>query len=276
MTRLTEIAKRNVMLNILIRCGCFIALKIISLWCLFQSILRGCGIGGNEFKNLKRYKDRYIGKRCFIIAMGPSLTMEDLEKLKNEITFGMNSICKIFDQTDFRPTYYGIQDCLVYKDLNSYIKNSYSGKDNVFVSDRIKRNFRDLDKNWKVFPLNTAYNAYNRWFHNKFSVKISDDIYKIVYDGFSITISLLQIAMYMGFKEIYLIGADCNFQRDNLHFVNHEGSVDTTLNTAAERNLAGYKAAKQYADSNNIKIYNATRGGMLEIFERVNLDEILE
>ena len=37
----------------------------------------------------------------------------------------------------------------------------------------------------------------------------------------------------------------------------------------------GYKCAKDYADSHGIKIYNATRGGELETFERVDLDEIL-
>ncbi len=34
-------------------------------------------------------------------------------------------------------------------------------------------------------------------------------------------------------------------------------------------------AAKNYADSHGIKILNATRGGKLEVFERVNFDEIV-
>ena len=44
---------------------------------------------------------------------------------------------------------------------------------------------------------------------------------------------------------------------------------------AAQRNIAGYLKAKEFAEENNVKIYNATRGGALEIFERVNLDDIL-
>ena len=38
--------------------------------------------------------------------------------------------------------------------------------------------------------------------------------------------------------------------------------------------LAGYKAAKEYADTHDIKIYNSTRGGMLELFERMPLERI--
>ena len=36
--------------------------------------------------------------------------------------------------------------------------------------------------------------------------------------------------------------------------------------------MDGYKAAKQYADLHGIRICNATRGGKLEIFERVDFD----
>ena len=35
-----------------------------------------------------------------------------------------------------------------------------------------------------------------------------------------------------------------------------------------------FEVAKQYADSHEIKIYNDTRGGKLEVFERKNLDEV--
>lgn len=35
------------------------------------------------------------------------------------------------------------------------------------------------------------------------------------------------------------------------------------------RMTAGFKAAKQYIDKHNgLKIYNCTRGGMLEVFKR--------
>ena len=37
----------------------------------------------------------------------------------------------------------------------------------------------------------------------------------------------------------------------------------------------GYEAAKRYAEKNGIIIKNATRGGKLEVFERIDLDVIL-
>ena len=39
--------------------------------------------------------------------------------------------------------------------------------------------------------------------------------------------------------------------------------------------ITAYKVAKKYTERTDVKIYNATRGGMLEVFERVNLDEVI-
>ena len=39
---------------------------------------------------LKTLKGIHIGKRCFIIGNGPSLRVEDLEKIKDEYTFAAN------------------------------------------------------------------------------------------------------------------------------------------------------------------------------------------
>ena len=78
---------------------------------------------GEEYKLLRQFKDIYKEKRCFIVATGPSLQINDLEMLKNEITFSMNSIYLSYKKTDWRPTYYGIQDPLVYEKIYHEIKD---------------------------------------------------------------------------------------------------------------------------------------------------------
>ena len=68
----------------------------IKMWAFIEWItaaLRKMGVRWKKYEWLKQYKNKYDGKRCFIVATGPSLTVEDLSLLKNEITFGMNSIC---------------------------------------------------------------------------------------------------------------------------------------------------------------------------------------
>jgi hypothetical protein len=84
----------------------------------------------------------------------------------------------------------------------------------------------------------------------------------------------------MGFTKIYLLGADCNYKLEKKHFIgteNDKNEVDSKLKyLGASAMIESYKVAKVYADKHGIEIYNATRGGMLEVFERVNLDDVLK
>ena len=49
-----------------------------------------------QFLSIIACKNSQKGKRCFIIAPGPSLTKQDVNKLKGEYTFAVNSVFKIF------------------------------------------------------------------------------------------------------------------------------------------------------------------------------------
>ncbi|MFF3022045.1 6-hydroxymethylpterin diphosphokinase MptE-like protein [Gottfriedia sp. NPDC057948] len=223
----------------------------------------------SQFEKLKNLKNKHLGERCFIVATGPSLKLEDLEKLRREITFSMNSICLAFEETDWRPTYYGIQCIGNYERFEKDIKDLDS--ECKFIGEPISKH-KKIPEEFYVYPMNML-NHYV--LHKKYNSKFSDDAFAVVYDGYSIAYSLLQIAVYMGFKEIYLLGADCNYSSDlNHHFKNYD-CFDPTYSVAGIKMIHAYKEAKKYADSKDIKIFNATRGGMLEVFERVDLDDVL-
>ena len=60
------------------------------------------------------------------------------------------------------------------------------------------------------------------------------------------------------------------------HFIEHGVSDNKDrIADAAERLTVSYSAAKRYADSHGVKIFNATRGGCLELFTRVDLDAVI-
>ena len=95
-------------------------------------------------------------------------------------------------------------------------------------------------------------------------------------NGSTVVLDAIQIAAYMGFKEIYLIGTDCNYRlkSDKMYSVDH-GIRSSVQYSAGKRMINDYKAIKRYTDAWGIKVFNATRGGMLNVFPRVNLDEII-
>ena len=230
------------------------------------------GIGTKKYRKLLETKNLYLGERCFIIATGPSLTTDDIQKLRYEYTFSMNSMCLKYDELNWTPTFYGVQDARVFRTVKEHIDNKNVKYCFVDIAYKEENNKQD---NWVYFPRNSYYNAYDTHFKHKYHAKFSDNAVAEVYEGFTITCSLIQIAVYMGFKEIYLIGCDCNYTSNHAenHFVSH-GIIDPTYKEAKDRMIAGYEAAKKYADCHDVKIYNATRGGMLEVFERVSLEEI--
>lgn len=233
--------------------------------------LRSKGIGGAKYNKLLDYKGIHNGERCFIIATGPSLTMEDLESLKNENTISMNSICKLYDKTKWRPTYFAVQDNLVFEKLQELIRKHKEVP--VFISDNIPGKFK-REKEWIEFPTDTKYHSYDI-LRKKYYAKFSDDAYDIVYDGYSIAYSCIELAVYMGFKEIYLLGADCTYLGEKEHFVDC-GVEDRARKYATPKLIVGYEKVKEYADSHGIKVYNATRGGVLEVFPRVALEDVLK
>lgn len=233
---------------------------------------RKAGKTDERFIKLKEFKGMYEGKRCFIIATGPSLTISDLELLKEEYTFSMNSVCLAYEKTKWRATFFGIQDRFVYQKLESIIKNNV--KETVFIGDNLAKDFT-ISPDYIQFPLNEKYHLFEQKIGRYFA-KFSEDCYHMVYDGYSITYSLIEIAAYMGFKEIYLLGADCNYLADKSnHFIEY-GLYDRNCTSAKDRMVVAYLEAKKYAESHNIAIYNATRGGALEVFPRVNLEEVLK
>ena len=275
MTKLTNLAQKNFVLGIIIKPAVWFSLLLINLWYEVTGYLRIHGLNGKKYKDILALRDKYKNNRCFILCTGPSLTVSDLEMLQDEFTFGMNSICLLADKTTFRPTFYGCNDLGVYKKLEKELSSFCGDTIEVFVSDRIKRHC-SINPQWHVFPENVAYHTYDRWFKKDFWCKFSDDCYKTVYGMHSITHSLIQIAAYMGFSEIYLLGADCNFpQGQKIHFQDY-GVPDTTIDSARERNIAGYKEIEKQMNMHNFKVFNATRGGALEVFERVNFDSLFE
>ena len=231
------------------------------------------GFDDVRYSKLRAMKGAYLGKRCFITCTGPSLTIEDLEKLGNEYVFGMNSICLIHDKTQWKPDFFGIQDVKVFDKVKDTLLSTDNGI--VFAPYDYRLNRKTPDS-WVYFHMSGAYHLYDRKYKDKFWTEFSDDCYATVFDGFSVTFSLLQIAIYLGFDEIYLIGADCSYQGKKHHFIEH-GHLTSVKDaaTAGDRNIISYLKAKEYADAHGIKIVNVTRGGMLEVFPRMALEDVL-
>lgn len=247
---------------------------IIDIYDIEKFIYYNCNL------ELKKYKNIHKGKRVFIIGNGPSVKIEDLDTLYDakEICFGLNKIYKIFSKTNWRPNY----TCITDMNVISAIDNDLSlllNESTVFMADRyLYFNFSKVKDVQYVHLISEEYVPN----FPGFSKNIEDGVYL----GYSVTYDLaLQIAAYMGFAEIYLIGMDHNIVGETTDKRNHfitdyfteeeilsyrKGNITANFEAI---NIA-YKKAEVYSRKNGFRIFNATRGGKLEIFERVDFDSL--
>lgn len=224
-----------------------------------------------SFNKILSYKNKYKNKRCFIIGTGPSLEINQLELLKNEYTFSMNSIVLSFKDTSWRPTYYFIQDGRAFKKLKDKILPL--DKKDIFIGINYRYDGVKIDD--KEFYKCNFYPLYMRPDEKIYKIKFSDDCYEIVWDGTTVVYSILQMAMYMGFSEIYLMGIDCDYtsgdKKNIVEYVNNTNNIITE-----SKMLYTFSLAKQYANKKGIKIYNLNEKGNLYMYSRKNLFEVLK
>lgn len=226
---------------------------------------------------LEQFQGIHKGKRCFIVATGPSLTVADLNTLhkNNEICISMNGIFSVFESTDWRPDYYMISDgqaAINWKDmiLSSDIKAK-------FISDTAW-NFNDEERTESIFQWHLIKQSHLlKAGEEKKLPEFSADFSRGTYSGRTITYDgALQLAVYMGFSEICLLGVDCNYKRGSQNNYFYQEKEKDNIDHDEERMIVAYQSARNYADSHGIKIYNATRGGMLEVFDRVDFDSLFK
>lgn len=223
--------------------------------------------------------------KCFIIGNGPSLTVDDLSKVKNCYTFASNGIYKIFDKTDWRPTYYFVQDSIAVREVFNFHQNIIDEVKFMFVSMNFYNSFPEIVLNSE--KLRIMYIRFKPPFNDRYC--FSNDITKEVFEGLSVTYSMIQTAVYMGFKTIYLLGMDHSFSlevdrdgkilkqtisQDN-HFYSDHNTKENGHPTKIGEITKAYQSASDYCNKNGIQIYNATRGGKLEVFKRVDFDNLL-
>jgi hypothetical protein len=233
-------------------------------------------------EKLAGLKDKFKGERCFIIGNGPSLNLCDLTKLNKEYSFGVNGIFYKTKELGFKPYFYTVEDNHVVADNLEEI-NKFECKYRFFPYQY--KNTIKLDERTILLPMDTGF---YREHHPSYCIpRFSKDISDVVYAGQSVTIMNLQIAYYLGFSEVYLIGMDfsytlpestvvegCNYtsQEDDInHFhPDYFGKGKKWHDPQLERVLANYQKCKEAFEEDGRKIINATIGGKLEVFQRVD------
>jgi len=233
-------------------------------------------------KRIRKMHNAFDG-RCFIVANGPSLTPSDLDVLNenNEFSFGMNRIFKMFERTKWTPFFYVCEDINIFHGSIDQINSIDTKHKFIPINHLLFNNIRIKDAIYFYMNYDKSKDSF---------LSFSENIDKKIDAHGTVTFTCINIAVYLGFKEIYLLGVDHNYRVT----INEDGNkvVDENVNDYfcdgydddikdevvhdMKRNTLAYNQAKEYCDIHGIKVFNATRGGKLEVFPRVDFDSLFE
>lgn len=295
MENIRQKIKKNKVLYTIAHYGKYIVYWFYEKWACFawaiksRSLQNGIIKQDPRFEGIKKLKNTHVGERCFIVATGPSVKMEDLEALEGEFTISMNSILNVLPNVRYRPDIYICQDNDVFKALKDKHglldpKQIFIGIGNINTAFARCNIMKDVEKYMDInlFHNDVASIIWQFMFRDvsRIRFKFSDDCYRDIKDGTTVTYSAVQLAAYMGFKEIYMIGVDCNYSGKLMHIGEYNAvgfrMPDSFCNTVADKFNNLFGNAEKILKKRGVSLYNATRGGNLTAVTRIDFDELVK
>jgi len=210
---------------------------------------------------MNRYQGKHRGETGLIIGNGPSLKDVPREFLNKYPSFGTNRIYLL----DFEPTYYVSVNPLVIEQSRDEIKRLKSIKFLRAGSD-IEGMISLRSCNLPCFSLIPG--AY-------------------IYEGYTVTYVCMQLAYYMDFDTILLVGVDHSFKfkgkpnqeligegEDVNHFHPDYFGKGVKWNAPdLKRSKQAYKMAQEIFEQDGKRIINLTEGTALNVFEKGSINE---
>ncbi len=222
---------------------------------------RAGGMESATAQQLTAYKDKMKGQRCFILG-STGAKLDELNGLMNEHAFACNEFCDFFTRTPQRPEFYVLTESSSYLGNGKYIEGM-----ECFIDGRIKV-FEDKFKKKPTYfnGLGAGLISGLPTFQQAESVFDTAKMFPMY--------AMIQLALYMGFSEIYLYGWDGLFPLD----IDADGAARKPVEGEAADFPAGAKAlleqAKKYAESNGSKLCSMCETKGLSMLEKVEFSSI--
>lgn len=245
-----------------------------------NEILKRCEVN----PKIQALKGKYSG-RIWLIGNGVSLRDTPLELLTDEYSFAMNGIAMIYPRTTWRPTFYFcVSSNARHEDRRPLFLAPVEDSAISFLSSGFKR-WGWLEDRDNVYWVNVPQVFTNDEKEENLGLW-SLDAAKWLARGGTSMYCVMQTAAYLGFTEFYLVGCDLGWKAaknadgdpnhfdPNYFYATNPPDQEDVDRINREMGQA-HRRAKQVLDGLGIKVFNATRGGELETYPRVRMEEIL-
>jgi len=224
--------------------------------------------GRQSTRNLDALRNRFNGERCIVIGNGPSLNKTDLSLLESQHTFGLNRLYMLFDKLGFGTEFHVVVNRLVVEQCADDLLN---------VPGRLITTWPNRDL------LASRDDAI-------FLQRIVGPIFSLdprrgIWEGATVTYVAMQLAYWMGFEKVLLIGVDHRFATqgpahkavtsqsdDPNHFdPNYFGKGFKWQLPDLVTSAIAYSIAKRAFEADGRSIVDCTVDGALDVFPKGDL-----
>jgi hypothetical protein len=208
-----------------------------------------------------------------IIGNGPSLNDTDLSLLGGELTFGLNRFYLATDDLGWSPTFLVCINELVIQQVHAELAAVPARK---FLR-------------WGTRGLFAEDHA-TAFLHSRMTPSFSTDVRRGVWEGSTVTYVAMQLAYHMGFSSVVLVGVDHSFGTKGPAHQTVESQGDDTDHfhpryfgrgfrwqlPDLQGSEVAYRTALQAYEAGGRSLIDATVGGRLDIFPKLELATALK
>ena len=238
-------------------------------------------------------RDKHSGARIFILCNGPSVNKQNIRSLGDELVISVSSGYLHPDYAEIAPRYHCVPQItyglMTRDDVIAWFGEMHDRIGNATLI--LSETEEPLVREEGLFPGRDVRYVHLKGLFSDLPPGTIPDLTTPVPRVQSVPILALMLAMYLGGDRLYLLGTDHDQFRSGEYkyfyeptvlrgkdlFVDQKGKlrggwfVEFSALTAL---WSQYRSIKEIAAKNNIEIFNATHGGELDEFPRVELDSL--
>jgi hypothetical protein len=238
-------------------------------------------------------RDRHAGARAFVLCNGPTTLEQNLLPLEGEIVFSVSSGYLHRDYDKIKPRYHCVPQItygrMTEDDVVAWFREMHSriGDAEIFLSATEEA----VVRKHKLFCGRKVHYVFLNDHFDDVSRDCIPNMARALPHLQSVGVMGLLIALYMGLKDIYLLGTEHSDFRTGVYRYAFESTVlkgkDVTVSVSGQtvtsryddfhglgRLWRQYRITGQIAKANGARIWNATAGGELDEFPRISLDAV--
>jgi hypothetical protein len=224
--------------------------------------------------SLRKLRSAWEGKPALVVGNGPSLNRTPLDAFLGVRSIGMNKIDLIYPAVRWRPDIVlCVNNLVATQHQDAWMRSGVP----VYLSWKCRRMVRRELRSKFVYFLSLADQAF------------STDVAEGVGSSDTVTYTALQFAHFLGADPVVIVGVDHSFaganegrenmiekrvgaDRDHFHpayFADGQSWGVPNLRVSEQ----GYRLAREAFETDGRRIYDATVGGKLTVFEKITIDD---